>query len=39
MPAVLVSLIDSGDTLYTTVAGALDVFVMGIEPSHFASKT
>ncbi|KAF9463275.1 hypothetical protein BDZ94DRAFT_1259539 [Collybia nuda] len=39
MPPALVSVIDSGDTLYATVAGALDVFVTGIDPSHFTNKT
>jgi hypothetical protein len=36
-PGAIVSLLDGGQTLYATVADALDTCVMGIDPSHFAT--
>jgi hypothetical protein len=35
-PGAIVALLDGGQTLYATVADALDTCVMGIDPSHFA---
>ncbi|KAF8062327.1 hypothetical protein FPV67DRAFT_266790 [Lyophyllum atratum] len=36
-PSAIVSLLDGGQTLYATVADALDTCVIGIDPSHFAT--
>jgi hypothetical protein len=35
-PGVIVASLEGGHTLYATVADALDICVMGIDPSHFA---
>ncbi|GLB39918.1 hypothetical protein LshimejAT787_0704280 [Lyophyllum shimeji] len=36
-PGAIVALLDGGQTLYATVADALDTCVMGIDPSHFTN--